>query len=171
MEVRSEYRSICGQYIVDVFPNLNQYILTSIPDPVASAKKSLPTDRKPDLDRNVIRRRDRDHRRRIGTARSRPGSTGRRRCGRSPRLWTSRWRSSRRVIPRSEPTSWGVNRRWNGSPDRHPKGTPLIDEFWRWRSRCRSWSGLRRRRERGLFDDQLRFLNRQLSLPVSMISQ
>ena len=22
-----------------------------------------------------------------------------------------------------------VNRRWNGSPDRHPKGTPLIDEF------------------------------------------
>ena len=23
----------------------------------------------------------------------------------------------------------GVNRRWNGSPDRHPKGTPLIDEF------------------------------------------
>jgi hypothetical protein len=25
----------------------------------------------------------------------------------------------------------GVNRRWNGPPDRHPKGTPLIDEFWR----------------------------------------
>jgi hypothetical protein len=24
-----------------------------------------------------------------------------------------------------------VNRRWNGPPDRHPKGTPLIDEFWR----------------------------------------
>jgi len=24
-----------------------------------------------------------------------------------------------------------VNRRWNGTPDRHPKGTPLIDAFWR----------------------------------------
>ena len=25
----------------------------------------------------------------------------------------------------------GVNRRWKGTPDRHPKGTPLIDAFWR----------------------------------------
>ena len=30
---------------------------------------------------------------------------------------------------------WGenevVNRRWIGTPDRRPKGTPLIDVFWR----------------------------------------
>ena len=24
-----------------------------------------------------------------------------------------------------------ADRHWNGPPDRHPKGTPLIDEFWR----------------------------------------
>jgi len=24
-----------------------------------------------------------------------------------------------------------VNRRWKGTPDRHPKGTPLIEAFWR----------------------------------------
>jgi hypothetical protein len=23
-----------------------------------------------------------------------------------------------------------VNRHWNGTPDRHPKGTPLIGESW-----------------------------------------
>ena len=23
-----------------------------------------------------------------------------------------------------------VNRHWNGTPDRRPKGTPLIDVFW-----------------------------------------
>ena len=27
-------------------------------------------------------------------------------------------------------TPRGVNRHWNGTPDRRPKGTPLIDVFW-----------------------------------------
>jgi integrase len=26
--------------------------------------------------------------------------------------------------------SMAVNRHWNGTPDRHPKGTPLSDVFW-----------------------------------------
>ena len=33
------------------------------------------------------------------------------------------------VARRVQQLALGVNRRWNGSPDRHPKGTPLIDEF------------------------------------------
>ena len=49
-----------------------------------------------------------------------------------------------------------VNRQLIGTPYRHPKGTPLRDESGRQRSRRRSWSGLRRRRERGLFDDHRR---------------
>src|SRR3954454_11754832 len=47
---------------------------------------------------------------------------------------------------------WSVNRRWIGTPYRHPKGTPLSGEFGRKRSQRRSWPGLRRRCERGLFD-------------------
>jgi hypothetical protein len=40
----------------------------------------------------------------------------------------------------------GVNRRPIGTPDRHPKGTPWSYVSNDWRSRRRSWSGLRRRR-------------------------
>src|SRR5437868_775148 len=44
-----------------------------------------------------------------------------------------------------------------GPPNRHPKGAPLIGVLCWWRSGRRSWSGLRRRRERGLFEHRRGF--------------
>ena len=48
-----------------------------------------------------------------------------------------------------------VNRRWNGTPDRRASGTPVFVN----------------RESRRFEDDQARFLKRQLSLPVSTMSQ
>jgi hypothetical protein len=82
-----------------------------------------------------------------------------------------------------------VNRHGNGTPDRHAKGTPLSSGVWglvqvangRDPRVTRSAPGVRRSgaRGRGLFAHlgklggtaQPRFLKRQDSLPVSMISQ
>ena len=62
-----------------------------------------------------------------------------------------------------------VNRHGNGTPDRHGKGTP----FWERPEAMREAFGVAQRSAggRSLKRDQARFLKRQLSLPVSMISQ
>jgi hypothetical protein len=35
-----------------------------------------------------------------------------------------------RALPRVFDFPFRVKRHWNGTPDRHPKGTPLNDVFW-----------------------------------------
>ena len=66
-----------------------------------------------------------------------------------------------------------VNRRWNGTPDRLAIRTPLAGGF----RAPPPWSSRSRRRSGGqggaanVEGDQARFLKRQLSLPVSTMSQ
>src|SRR5579883_522752 len=82
-----------------------------------------------------------------------------------------------------------VNRRWNGTPDRRPKGTPVAGRPgspWRGPARDAQCPRARRSGTRGEAlwthrgepqgvgsgaGDQARFLKRQLSLPVSTMSQ
>jgi hypothetical protein len=61
-----------------------------------------------------------------------------------------------------------VNRHGNGTPDRRAKGTPYGSVS---RGRGAVWSGRRRERNSASVSDQARFLKRQLSLPVSTMSQ
>jgi hypothetical protein len=44
----------------------------------------------------------------------------------------SRWGQALTYVwrRRKRTTMSSVNRHWNGTPDRRPKGTPLIDVFW-----------------------------------------
>ena len=77
-------------------------------------------------------------------------------------------------VPGSRLPTPHVNRHGMGTPDRLAKGTP-VRVRWRaraWSTRSRRRSGeLAREAALGVCLDQARFLKRQLSLPVSTMSQ
>jgi len=68
-----------------------------------------------------------------------------------------------------------VNQHRKETPDLHAKGTPVLRQAGTARAPRRSWSGLRGLGARGgvrrICEHQARFLKRQLSFPVSTLSQ
>ena len=76
---------------------------------------------------------------------------------------TARWRSARAPTPPS------VNRHRIGTPDRRPKRTLFGHEKGKQAASERAF--MERRSERAACGGQARLLNRQLSLPVSTMSQ